>query len=88
MFGLEDCFLLTYDCVIPNVGDRSYVQNSNGDPVCVIEVVDFSKVPFGKVDESFAKDEGYDSLAEWQSIHREFFKTPVIFSSATQLITS
>lgn len=58
---------------MPEIGDRSYVKNSKGNPVCVLEVVEANRVPFCKVDSSFAFAEGYATLDEWQTAHRSFF---------------
>ncbi len=72
--NLANCFLFSNEYQQIKVGDRSYVKNSLGNPICVIEVTEVTIVPFEKVDESFAKAEGYATLKEWQSIHNEFFR--------------
>lgn len=72
--NLANCFLWSNDAQIPKVGDRSYVKNFKGNPVCVIEVTNVQKKRFCEVDEAFAKAEGYNSLEEWRSIHCDFFR--------------
>ena len=71
--NLANCFLWSKDGPMPKVGDRSYVKSSKGHPVCVIEVKEIHTLPFGEVNEAFAKAEGYETLEEWRAVHREFF---------------
>lgn len=71
--NLANCSLWSKDKAMPKAGDRSYVKDSKGNPVCVIEVTSVQKLPFKDVDESFAFAEGYKSLQEWRNIHIDFF---------------
>ncbi len=71
--SLANCYLWREGGKVPELGERSYVKNSMGNPVCVVEVVEVKKIPFCEVDSSFALAEGYSTLAEWQSVHRDFF---------------
>lgn len=61
---------------LPKVGNRSYVMNSNKEPVCVIEITSVEIIPFTQVDEAFARAEGEGdlTLAYWRDEHRRFFK--------------
>lgn len=60
---------------IPKVGDRSYILNSEDEPVCIIEVIDVEVKPFLEVDEEFAylEGEGDRSYAYWKTAHEKFF---------------
>jgi len=63
---------------LPRVGDIQIVGDWEGEPVAVIEVTEVRMIPFGQVDESFARDEGEGdrTLAWWRDAHRRYF-TPV-----------
>lgn len=85
--NLANCFLWTENCVVPGVGQRSYVKNSTGHPVCVVEVARVETLPFHAVSSAFARAEGYATLAEWQSIHRAFFgRLNPSFNMNTQVV--
>lgn len=50
----------------PHPGDLSVVLDGAGRPVCVIETIESSTIPFDQVDESFAVDYGEgDRTLEW-----------------------
>jgi uncharacterized protein YhfF len=68
-----NCFLLKNQ-PLPVVGERSCIQNSKGQPVCVVEVAKADVVRFCDVDEAFAIAEGYSNLSEWQAVHLDFFR--------------
>ena len=71
--NLANCFLWTRDDLVPRIGSRSYIKNSKGEPVCIVEVIRAEKCAFADVAEDFARAEGYDSLAVWRAVHQEFF---------------
>ena len=52
----------------PQVGEIFVVTNWNGEPRCIIEIVEVEVRPFNQVDEQFAFDygEGERSLAWWR----------------------
>ena len=53
----------------PQAGDLSIVTNWNGEPLCVIETIEVTIVPFRAVDEQFVADygEGDRSMNWWQT---------------------
>ena len=68
------CSLFEED-TLSKLGDQSYIKNSKGHPVCVIEIDDVTVKEFKNVNHEFANAEGFDSLDEWKSLHFEFFKS-------------
>jgi uncharacterized protein YhfF len=52
---------------LPKVSDISVVVDGNGDPLCIIEMVEVEIRPFNTVDEQFAYEygEGERTLAYW-----------------------
>ena len=56
-------------------GQFSVVTLFSGQPVCIIETLRISVVPFAEVDANFAatEGEGDGSLAHWQQAHRAYF---------------
>jgi len=61
---------------LPQVGAHSYIKDSKGHPLCIVEVTHVELIPFKDVDEKFAKAEGEGdlSLEYWRSEHRSFFR--------------
>lgn len=59
---------------LPKIGERTYIKNSHGGPVCVVEVARVDVVRFCDVDVAFAIAESYSNLKEWQSVHLDFFR--------------
>jgi uncharacterized protein YhfF len=59
---------------LPKVGDIFVVVDGNGNPLCVIEIVEVEIRPFNTVDEQFAFDygEGERTLAYWLSDNWDF----------------
>ena len=60
---------------LPEVGDRSVVIDSGGEPVAVIELTEVRVVPLGQVDLAHAVDEGEGdtSVAGWRASHERFW---------------
>ncbi len=60
---------------LPQVGDRSYIKNSAGLPVCVIQFTKIAILPFSSVSLEFAVTEAWDDLTleSWAKVHREYF---------------
>jgi uncharacterized protein YhfF len=59
----------------PEAGDHSVVVDGAGEPLCVVETVDVTVVPFDEVDRQFAVDEGegFESVADWRDAHWRFW---------------
>jgi len=59
---------------LPKAGDISVVVDGNGNPLCVIEMMEVEIRPFNTVDEQFAFEygEGERTLAYWLSDNWEF----------------
>lgn len=59
---------------LPKVGDVSVIVDGNGDPLCIIEMVNVEIRPFNTVDEQFAYEygEGERTLAYWLSENWDF----------------
>lgn len=53
----------------------SVVTDFRGVPMCVIQTTAINHVPFGEVDEAFARDEGEGdrSLSAWRKAHWDYF---------------
>ncbi|MCP5024783.1 MAG: ASCH domain-containing protein [Actinomycetia bacterium] len=60
---------------LPRHGDHSVVLDGQGLPVCIICTTEVVVVPFGEVDEQFARDEGEGdrSLTWWRTTHQGYF---------------
>ncbi|MFP4004961.1 MAG: ASCH domain-containing protein [Alphaproteobacteria bacterium] len=73
---------------LPRVGERRYIMDSRGRPVCVVELTEVRVMAFCEVDAGFARDEGEGdlSLESWRKAHSAFFsryggvtdETPVV----------
>ena len=61
---------------ILQVGEKSFIKNSNGEPVCVIETKQVIVQKFKEADEdlAIAEGEGDLSLNYWRKAHINFFK--------------
>lgn len=59
----------------PAPGARQVIVDWAGQPLAVIEMTEVRTVPFEKVDEAFARDEGEGdgSLDYWRRVHWAFF---------------
>ena len=59
---------------LPKVGDISLIVDWNGEPLCIIELVEVEIKPFNAVNEQFAFDygEGDRTLAFWLSDNWDF----------------
>jgi uncharacterized protein YhfF len=53
----------------------SVVTDFDANPMCIIQTVEISHLPFDEVDAEFAFDEGEgdQSLEFWRKVHREYF---------------
>lgn len=60
---------------VPKAGDYSIILNSKDEAVCIIQTVQVDIVPFNKVDEQHAYQEGEGdrTLAYWREVHKEYF---------------
>ncbi|MEM1367110.1 MAG: ASCH domain-containing protein [Cyanobacteria bacterium P01_H01_bin.15] len=60
---------------LPVPGNFSILTDWDGKPLCVLETVEVSIIPFEDVDEEFARieGEGDGSLAYWREAHWAFF---------------
>jgi uncharacterized protein YhfF len=60
---------------LPQVGDVEIVVDWSGTPLAVVEVTDVRILPFGQVDDAFARDEGEGdgTLAGWRNAHGRYF---------------
>lgn len=60
---------------LPQVGEHRYIKDSQGRPVCVVEITEVCVMPFREVDADFARDEGEGdlSLEYWRAAHKKFF---------------
>lgn len=60
---------------LPKIGEQSFIKDSQGDPLCVIETTEVKVKTFGEVDEKYAFDEGEGdrSLGYWRKEHIRFF---------------
>ena len=61
---------------LPCAGDVEIIIDGQGEPLAVVEVIEARTVPFGQVDEAFARDEGEGdrTLAWWRDAHRRYFE--------------
>ncbi len=59
----------------PEDGGYSVVTDLVGEPLCVIQTVEISHIPFKQVDDAFAYDEGEDdqTLESWRKVHWDYF---------------
>ena len=59
---------------LPNMGDISLIMDGNGEPLCIIELIEVEIKPFNAVDEQFAFEygEGDRTLALWLSDNWDF----------------
>ena len=60
---------------LPEVGQLSVITNWDGVPQCIVEVTSVEVMPYNKVSEDFAYEEGEGdkSLVFWRRVHWEFF---------------
>lgn len=74
---------------LPKVGDRSYIKNSKGEALCVIELTDVIIKPFKDVDVSLAiaEGEGDLSLKYWQEGHANFFGKYCDFNEDLEVVS-
>ena len=61
---------------LPQKGDLSIVLDGSGNPVLAIETVSVVVLPFNKVSEQFAFEEGEGdrSIAYWRMAHENYFR--------------
>lgn len=60
---------------LPIAGKLSIIENSENQPLCIVETVEITIKPFNQIDATFAADEGEGdrSLAYWRTVHHQFF---------------
>ena len=63
------------DNAFPMIGEYKIVENSRGEPVCVIRVIGLHLLRFSDVTAELARKEGEGdlSLEYWRNEHRRFF---------------
>jgi len=68
------CSLYLHDNKIPQICEKSIIENSNGDQI-KIKLTNVSIRRFCDIDSEWAKKEGEGdlSLNYWQTVHKEFF---------------
>ena len=61
--------------VLPQVGQRQIVIDSDGKPAAVIEITAVTRAQLSDVDGQHARDEGegFESVEEWRRAHEEFW---------------
>lgn len=60
---------------VPEAGIKTIVLNGKNEPVCIIETIDVQIIPYEKVSEEFAYQEGEGdrTLEYWRKAHWNFF---------------
>ncbi|MGM7671931.1 ASCH domain-containing protein [Microbacterium sp. A93] len=60
---------------LPTVGDRAFVIDSDGEPVCIEEIVGVRVARLADVDleHAIAEGEGFTTVAEWRVGHEGFW---------------
>ena len=60
---------------LPEVGQLNVITNWDGEPQCIVEVIEVEITPFNEVTAEFAfiEGEGDKSLEYWRKVHWEFF---------------
>lgn len=60
-------------------GARYVVEDREGTPRAVVEVIEARVIPAGELDLQFVRDEGegFESLDEWREAHERFFEQPL-----------
>ena len=60
---------------LPAVGDLCVVEDGKGEAVCVVETTWVQTIPFGKIDEEFARDyaEADGTLEDWKRVFGEYY---------------
>ncbi|MGM7678384.1 ASCH domain-containing protein [Microbacterium sp. A94] len=63
---------------LPAVGDRAVVIDSEGEPVCIEEVIEVRVVRLADVDldHAVAEGEGFTTIADWRTGHEKFWHSP------------
>ncbi|RZN37712.1 ASCH domain-containing protein [Escherichia sp. E2593] len=76
------------DNAFPMIGEYKIVQNSAGEPVCVIRIIGLYLLRFSDVTEEFARKEGEGdlSLKYWRNEHRRFFEAEGSYSPEMDVI--
>lgn len=62
---------------VPSVGEYNIITDSENKPVCVIQTISLSVVPFDEVDVQFAFDcgEGDRTLESWREMYWEYIQS-------------
>lgn len=74
------------DNVFPMIGEYKIVENSRGEPVCVIRVIGLHLLRFSDVTAELARKEGDLSLEYWRNEHRRFFQVEGSYSPEMDVI--
>ncbi|HIW71198.1 MAG TPA: ASCH domain-containing protein [Candidatus Levilactobacillus faecigallinarum] len=61
---------------LPQVGDYGIILDGHHQPVCVVETIAVTTVPFSQVtaEHAYHEGEGSRTLAEWRQVHQAFFQ--------------
>ena len=76
------------DNAFPMIGEYKIVENSRGEPVCVIRVIGLHLLRFSDVTVELARKEGEGdlSLEYWRNEHRRFFQAEGSYSPEMDVI--
>lgn len=76
------------DNAFPMIGEYKIVENSRGEPVCVIRVIGLHLLRFSDVTAELARKEGEGdlSLEYWRNEHRRFFQAEGCYSPEMDVI--
>ena len=58
---------------LSTINDYMAVLDSSDNQIAIVRIVKTEIVKFGNITESFAQDEGDDSLANWLNIHKAYY---------------
>jgi len=61
------------------VGARYVVEDENGQPRAIVEVMETRVIPASEIDFDFARDEGegFESVEDWREAHERFFEQSI-----------
>lgn len=73
---------------LPKVGAISFIKDSQGNPLCVVQITKVEIKPFKSVDADFAfqEGEGDRSLEYWRNAHIEFFSKYCAFNESLDVV--
>lgn len=73
---------------MPMPDSYSIIQNSKGEPKCVIHLIETRIVKFNEIDEEHAylEGEGDRSLSYWRKVHLDFFSAYDGFTESSEIL--